>query len=122
VVASPALFDTCILIDYLRGVPQARVECARYSDRAISLISWMEVMAGATEKNEEDTRVFLLNFYAVPLTPEVAERAVAIRRERKIKLPDAIIQATAEVDGRILITRNTRDFAPSAGIHIPYRL
>jgi len=121
-VTAPALFDTCILIDYLRGIPQARTECDRHSDRAISVISWMEVMAGATPANEDQTRAFLLNFYLLPLTPVVAERAVTIRRSNKIKLPDAIIQATAELDRRILITRNTRDFSPARGIRIPYTL
>jgi predicted nucleic acid-binding protein len=120
-VSSPVLFDTCILIDYLRGIPQARAESDRCPDRAISIITWMEVMAGATAANEDDTRRFLLNFYALPLTPEVAERAVAIRRANKIKLPDAIIQATAQLDGRVLITRNIRDFRSGAtGTHVPY--
>jgi len=121
-VTVPALFDTCILIDYLRGIPQARTECDRHSDRAISVISWMEVMAGTTPANEDQTRAFLLNFYLLPLTPVAAERAVTIRRSNKIKLPDAIIQATAELDRRILITRNTRDFSPARGIRIPYTL
>jgi len=116
------LFDTCILIDYLRGIPQARAECNRHADRAISVISWMEVMAGATTGNEAETRAFLLNFFLLPLTQEVAERAVSIRRSNRIKLPDAIIQATAERDRRVLITRNTRDFTSTSGVHIPYIL
>ena len=41
-----ALFDTNILIDYLNGVEAARTELGRYSDKAISLITWMEVMVG----------------------------------------------------------------------------
>ncbi len=45
-----ALFDTNILIDYLNGIPQAREEVALYDDSAISIISWMEVMAGASEE------------------------------------------------------------------------
>ena len=77
------LFDTCILIDYLRGIPQARAECNRHADRAISVISWMEVMAGATTGNEAETRAFLLNFFLLPLTQEVAERAVSIRRSKR---------------------------------------
>ncbi len=122
-VSGPALFDTCILIDYLRGVVPARAECDRHVDRAISIVTWMEVLAGATAANEGDTRTLLLNFQLLPLTVEVAERAVAIRRKSKIKLPDAIIQATAELDGRVLITRNTRDFpAHGRGIHVPYRV
>ncbi len=122
-VTRPVLFDSCILIDYLRGIPQARGECDRHTNRAISLITWMEVMAGATAANEDDTRAFLHNFHAVSLTPEIAERAVAIRRAKKMKLPDAIIQASAEIERRVLITRNTRDFpASTSGIRVPYVL
>lgn len=117
------LFDTNILIDYLSGIPQARAELERYSNRAISVITWMEVMAGATPEDEQQIRAFLLTFTSLPLTSGIAEQAVAVRREGKIKLPDAIIQATAQVEDRLLITRNTRDF-PSRDpeIRVPYRL
>ena len=120
-VTMPVLFDTNILIDYLRGIPQARAECDKHSDRAVSIITWMEVMAGSTAANEADARSCLLNFYTLPLTAEVAERAFILRRINKIKLPDAVIQATAEGSGRVLITRNTRDFPPGTpGMRIPY--
>jgi predicted nucleic acid-binding protein len=122
-VSTPVLFDTNILIDYLRGIPQARAECDRHADRAVSIISWMEVMAGSTAANEADARGFLLNFYTLPVGADVAERAFLLCRSSKIKLPDAIIQATAEGDGRVLITRNTRDFpAGTPGVRIPYML
>jgi hypothetical protein len=122
-VTRPVLFDTNILIDYLRGIPQARAECDRHSDRAVSIVSWMEVMAGSTAANEADARFFLQNFYTLPLDADVAERAFLLRRTNPVKLPDAIIQATAEEFGRILITRNTRDFPPGTpGVLIPYTL
>jgi hypothetical protein len=80
-------------------------------------------MAGSTAANEADARSFLLNFYTLPLDADVAERAFLLRRTNRIKLPDAIIQATAEESGRILITRNTRDFPPGTpGVLIPYTL
>jgi predicted nucleic acid-binding protein len=83
----------------------------------------MEVMAGSTEANEADARLFLLNFYSLPVGADVAERAFILRRSSRIKLPDAIIQATAEGAGRVLITRNTRDFpAGTPGVRIPYTL
>src|SRR5579884_4064429 len=88
-VTTPVLFDTNILIDYLRGVSAAKTECDRYSDRAISIVTWMEVMAGGTPANELDLREFLGYFATVPLTPAIAERAVAIRRSGRLKLPDA---------------------------------
>ena len=59
-IRTPVLFDTCILIDYLRGVAPARAECNRHADRAISIITRMEVLAGATAANEDDARTFLL--------------------------------------------------------------
>ena len=122
-VSTPVLFDTNILIDYLRGIPQARAECDRHADRAVSIISWMEVMAGSTAANEADARTFLLNFYTLPLGADVAERAFQLRRSNRIKLPDAIIQATAKGAGRLLLTRNTRDFpAGTPGVRIPYLL
>ena len=122
-VSTPVLFDTNILIDYLRGIPQARAECDRHSDRAVSIISWMEVMAGSTAANEADARSFLLNFYTLPLGTDVAEGEFILRRSSRIKLPDAIIQATAEGAARVLITRNTRDFpAGTPGVRIPYTL
>ena len=122
-VTRPVLFDTNILIDYLRGIAQARAECDRHADRAISIVTWMEVMAGSTSDNEADARTFLLNFYTLPVDAEVAERAFQLRRTNRIKLPDAIIQATAEGSGRVLITRNSRDFPPGTpGVLIPYSL
>lgn len=122
-VSTPALFDTNILIDYLRGIPQARAEADKHSDRAVSIITWMEVMAGSTPVNEADARICLQNFYTLPLTADIAEQAFLIRRASRIKLPDAIIQATAEASGRVLITRNSRDFPPGTpGVRIPYTL
>lgn len=117
------LFDTNILIDYLKGVRQARTELERYSDRAISLITWMEVMVEASPETEEATRHFLNSFINLPIDDQVSSVAVMLRKNYKIKLPDAIVWATAQVNKRIFVTRNTRDFLPDEpGIHIPYQL
>ena len=99
------LFDTNILIDYLSGIPQARLEMERYSQRAISIITWMEVMAGTTAKDEKQIRAFLLTFSILPVIAEVAERAFV------------------QEEDRLLITRNTRDFpSQDPDIRIPYKL
>ena len=117
------LFDTNILIDYLNGVKQARTELERYSDKAISLITWMEVMVGAASETEEATRRFLSGFINLPIDDQVSNVAVILRKNHKIKLPDAIVWATAQVNKRIFITRNTKDFLPDEpGIRVPYQL
>lgn len=118
-----AVFDTDILVDYLNGVPAARDELSRYQQRSISLISWMEVLVGADDRVSEATRAFLDGFELVVPDRSIAERAVVLQRTERIKLPDAIVWATAEVTGRLLVTRNGRDFPASRpGIRIPYVL
>ncbi|WP_408005893.1 PIN domain-containing protein [Rickettsia hoogstraalii] len=57
---------------------------------------------------------FLKNFLIINLNEEIAEIAVVLRKENKIKLPDAIIWATAKFTNSILITRNTKDFPVNA--------
>ena len=117
------LFDTNILIDYLNGIPQARIELQRYSDKAISVITWMEVMVGATPETSKSSQHFLAGFTLIPLNEVVAERAVLIRQTKRVKLPDAIVWASAQVTNRLLITRNVKDMAEDEpGIRIPYHL
>jgi predicted nucleic acid-binding protein len=117
------LFDTNILIDYLNGVKDAAKEIGQYRDKAISLITWMEVMAGATVQDEPIIKTFLSQFELLPIDGTVSTEAVARRRTRKTKLPDAIILATARSAGRILITRNTKDFpaGQDVDVRMPYQ-
>ena len=37
-----------------------------------------------------------------------------------IKLPDAVIDATAQVENRLLLTRNVKDFKKIPGVIFPY--
>ena len=116
-----AVLDTNILIDYLNGRPAARQELARYTHPAISVVTWMEVMAGATPQTEPGTRAFLSGFDLLGIDPSTAEQAVQLRRAHRIKLPDAIVWATARVHQALLVTRNSRDIDPSdPGVRIPY--
>ena len=118
-----ALLDTNILIDYLNGVVDARDELDRYEAPLISTITWMEVMVGVAGDDEANIRLFLSRFTQVEIDAEVAEVAVAIRREQKIRLPDAIIWASAKRENALLVTRNTKDFpADFPGVRVPYQL
>jgi predicted nucleic acid-binding protein len=118
-----ALFDTNILIDFLNAVPEARAEIARYTEKAVSIITWMEVMVGADRDLEAATRGFLSGFDVVAVDKQIAERAVGLRRSHRIKLSDAVIWATAQVGAMLLVTRNTKDFpADDPGVRAPYSL
>lgn len=54
---------------------------------------------------------------------EISEVAVQLRRQYRLRLPDAIIWATAKTHNAILVTRNTKDFDSKwDGIRIPYEI
>ena len=116
-----ALFDTNILIDYLNGVQDAKAELALYQDKAISIITWMEVQVGTEPQEQAKVDNFLSGFTILPLDAPVSVRAVALRKQTNIKLPDAIIWASAQVGNRLLVTRDSRDFlATHPGVRVPY--
>ncbi len=119
---SSASFDSNILIDALNGNERAEAELERVDNRWISRITWIEVMSGVNDQTLGATTLMLSAFQVDELDTEIAARAALLRTERRsLKLPDAVIFATALVRGRILVTRNVKDFpARLPGIRIPY--
>jgi predicted nucleic acid-binding protein len=118
-----ALLDSDVLLDFLDGHAAAAGEIARYRECCMSIVSWMELMAGARTNADEDIRRgFLAHFRIVPLTTSVAEEAVALQRKYRLKLPDAIIWASAISENCLLVSRNTKDFPTHhPGVRFPYR-
>ena len=118
-----AVFDTNLIIDALNGVAEADTEYNRYERVLISRITWMEVLVGAQDDDTAVRNFLETQFEIISLDLAVAERAVKLRRANRIRLPDAIIWATAQIRQTILVTRNTKDFhAGWPDIRIPYQL
>ena len=121
-----AVFDTNILIDHLGGHPQAAQSWASYPERLISRITFLEVLVGAdTPEEEADARALLNSFQIVELGATLSEEVLHVRKTypKKLKLPDAIIYATARSESCPLITRNSKDFPANTGDVIePYVL
>lgn len=118
------VFDSNIIIDQLKGYPEAAREIRQATGRLLSVISWMEVLVGCpNEETERLARALMATFEVIPVSAAVAEDAVTIRRLTRMKLPDAIVLATARIAGVRLSTRNTRDFSEAdPTIRVPYRL
>lgn len=78
----------------------------------ISVISYMEVLGFKFSNNEEESFVKeLIYLFEVRFVDQnVAEKVIEIRKQNRIRLPDAIIAATADVDNLCLVTRNIEDF------------
>ncbi len=118
-----ALFDTNIIVDYLNGIEHARTELRRYERVFISPITFIEVLVGTPPLDEPAVRAFLARFSTKDLSPPTLEAAIRIRRDQRVRIPDALVWAAAEVNGLILVTRNTKDFPPHhPGIRVPYSL
>jgi predicted nucleic acid-binding protein len=118
------LLDSTIVIDHLNGIPEASATISALDDPAISVITWIEVVAGLRDAESESVgRRFIATLELVQLSPPIAEETVRVRRERNLKLPDAIIWATARHLGCPLVTRNTKDFPEDdPDVLVPYRL
>lgn len=121
-------FDANILIDALWDHPPAHDEIRRAGGSGqpiwISRMAWVEVLSKGEDATVRDALRFLARFKIDEVDEETALRAASLRRHRpRLKSLDAIILASAQVRGRVLVTRNTRDFpAQMPGIRVPYRL
>ncbi len=120
---SDPFFDTNILIDWLKDRPQAVAELSRYNRHRVSRVVWTEILAGESLETRDTVRELIAPFEVVEIDARIASAAADIRHRSKMKLLDALILATAQVNGAILITRNTKDFpAAMPGIRVPYSL
>ncbi|MDP0501255.1 MAG: type II toxin-antitoxin system VapC family toxin [Verrucomicrobiota bacterium JB022] len=119
-----AVFDTNILIDYLNGIESAAQELALYDTRIISAITLIEVLVGVRSMQEEKAvRGFLATFTVRDVSATIAEIAVRLRRDHRLKVPDAIVYATARAEECLLVSRNTKDFDPAwPDVRAPYRV
>jgi len=120
---SDPFFDTNIVIDWLQRRPEAAEELIRYQRHRISRIAWTEVLAGESEDSRDRAKWMIRQFEVVELDEGIAAVAADIRHRTRMKLLDAMILATAQVNGAVLVTRNTKDFpANMPGVRVPYTL
>jgi predicted nucleic acid-binding protein len=109
-----ALLDSNVIIGYLAGrIPEAGMRfVSAIVDQAphISVISQIEVLRfNDTPGNEKVLTGFINASITHPLSPDIVRLTIRLCRQSKIKLPDAIIAATALFEDRVLITRDIDD-------------
>jgi predicted nucleic acid-binding protein len=81
-------------------------------DASISVITKIEAL-GFSFKNAEEHEIIssicsLLK--VIPVSDAIAEATIDLRKKYRIKLPDALIYATALVENKPLVTNNIADF------------
>ena len=107
------LVDTDLFVDHLRGARELQPAGHRLH---YSVITRAELFAGSAATDLVST--LLSPFREVPVDRDIAERAGRIRRETGLRMPDALIAATA-VEHRLgLATRNRRHFDKVHGLRL----
>ena len=110
------LVDTDVCIDHLDGEARLPGRRARLS---VSVITRAELLAGCTDARDVAVvRRLLASMTEWAVDRRVAEEAGRIRSEVGIRLPDALIAATALVHGLTVHTRNVRDFTRVPGLRL----
>ena len=106
------VLDTNILIYRSKGMLDFRAIGSRYDKIYVSAITYMEAL-GFEFINPAEQKLLEALFVAIEVVhtdSEIAQQVVAYRRIKKVKIPDAIILATAKKLGAELVTFNEADF------------
>ena len=106
------LLDTNVVLDFMgRKLPEsAKVFLSKIIDDQINIsaINKMELLGF---QHTEQNLIAFVNFSEVyHIDDEIIDKTIDLRKKYKIKLPDAIIAATAIVNDFILISHNVKDF------------
>jgi hypothetical protein len=107
------LVDTDVFVDHLRGATVLDPKSHRVH---YSVVTRAELFAGNAAT--EIVGTLLAPFRELEVGREIAERAGRLRRESGIRLPDALIAATAVEYKLSLFTRNRSDFDSVRGLRI----
>ncbi len=107
-----ALLDSNIFIYISQKQLDFEKLLAHYDNFYTSVISKMEVLGYNFDSQQEKEIVENLfkEIEILNLNEDIVNNVIETRKKRKIKLPDAIVYATASTNDIDLITRNVDDF------------
>ncbi|MCX7123490.1 MAG: type II toxin-antitoxin system VapC family toxin [Gammaproteobacteria bacterium] len=100
------LLDSNVIIRLSKQDPHLIDFVSKSLNSAISVITYMEVLGYHFSNPKE----LLTWFELIHIDHAIADQAIKIRQMYKIKLPDAIIAATAQICKLTLVTGDTTDF------------
>ena len=117
------LLDTNFIINYFKGIFQG--DARQFTDSIINKTTFISVITRiellGVKSNDEDTLLindFISESIVFPLTENIIQQTISLRKTKKVKLPDAIIAAIALVNNLQLLTHNIKDFKNISGLKV----
>ena len=115
------LIDTNVVSDYFSASLPTNgllfMDTVMDAGPKLSVITQIELLCWKTEATkEQQVKDFISDSEVFDITPNVILHCVEIRRNKKIKTPDAIIAATALALGYTLVSNNDKDFIDIKGL------
>lgn len=120
------LIDTCAVVKYLGNIfPRdalAFMDELINDESLISFITKIELLVWDPPVPEDINvrKQFINGSKVLYIDENIIEKAIQIRKEKKIKIPDAIIAATAISNNLILISDNDSDFKKVKSLGLQY--
>lgn len=118
------LYDTNIFLNYFAGKAKAQklfsVSFLRENDVITSRIVRLELLCypNLSEREELTIREMLDQFAMIPVTLEIEDVAIYFRRKYKLKIPDALIAASAYHASATVVTFDVKDFEAVSEIRV----
>ncbi|MGI8582676.1 MAG: type II toxin-antitoxin system VapC family toxin [Chitinophagaceae bacterium] len=115
------LADSNYVIDYLDNkLPENAVRLLESNRVDLSVINRIELLAwqAATLEQINNLEGFISNCIIHSLSEKIILKTIEIRKNFHLKLPDAIIAATALTHSLILYSRNITDFSKVPGLKV----
>ena len=106
------LIDTNVVLDFMGNkLPNdARIAIAQIIDNEINLSVINKIELLGFSKIEQDLVDFVNCSNIISMSDDIVEKTIEVRRKYKIKLPDAIIAASALINDFSLVSSNIKDF------------
>src|SRR4029079_2962534 len=114
------LLDSNVLIYAALPEHSALRRLIEENSPAVSVISRIEVLGyHRLQPTERQLLTQLFDLTEIlPLSADIVQQAIELRQQRKMTLGDSIVAATALIENRLLVTRNTDDFQWIPGLRI----
>lgn len=119
------IVDTDVIVWYMRGEPNAVRSIDSLDSFSISVVTYIELIQGMRNKRELHALKQSLTMWqseVIQIVPAISAKAASFVERHflshAVRLPDALVAATAIERGDVLLTANVKHYAPISDLQI----